>query len=327
MEPEFAARRQIGMTTLPTDRYGLVRRQAALSAGYSDARLSAAIAHGDLIRLIPGVCVPPSDEFDGHEGAQRLHRLRAIAVQTSALRHEGDVLPLTHSSAAAMLGLSLLHPDLRRVHVTTGRTAGGSIRTHRHIHAAPVGAEEIVLVDGIAVTRLERTAIDVATTGNFCQALCALDAALRMGADRSLMAGLLDDRRRRGAGVARSALAFADAASASVGESWSRGQMIEDGLPLPRLQHRFRGASGKVYLTDFDWAELLIGEFDGLQKYGRLHRPGESAADAVVREKIREDDLRTTGAVIVRWTWSVLERRALVVTLNPWLRRFGLRAS
>lgn len=312
------------MIAFPTDRHGLVRRDAALTAGHTDAQLAAAHARGDLIRLVPGISVAPRDEFDGPGGAERLHRLRAIAVATSALRPAGAALPLTHASAATVIGLPLLHPDLRRVHVTSGRASGGSIRRYRHIHAAPLGPEDIMSVDGICVTTIERTAVDVAAAGTFAQALCAFDGALRLGADRSLIADILHARRRRGGGIAGRALTVADAASATVGESWGRAQMISAGLPLPRLQHRFRGASGKIYETDYDWDGLLIGEFDGLHKYGRLRRPHESVADAVIREKVREDDLRATGAIVVRWTWQVLERDRLVPALDPWLRRLGL---
>jgi hypothetical protein len=44
--------------------------------------------------------------------------------------------------------------------------------------------------------------------------------------------------------------------------------MIEAGLPIPRLQHEFRDANGKlVARTDYDWEALLVGEFDGDVKY------------------------------------------------------------
>ena len=42
-------------------------------------------------------------------------------------------------------------------------------------------------------------------------------------------------------------------------------------------------------------------------KYGRLLRPGQQAADAVVDEKIREDAVRDTGKRFARWTWADLQ--------------------
>jgi hypothetical protein len=59
--------------------------------------------------------------------------------------------------------------------------------------------------------------------------------------------------------------------------------------------------------VDFWWeAQRLAGEFDGLVKYGRLLRPGQTAADAVVAEKLREDGLRDQDVRVVRWIWKDL---------------------
>ncbi len=65
--------------------------------------------------------------------------------------------------------------------------------------------------------------------------------------------------------------------------------------------------------------ESLSASSTGLQKYGRLLRPGETARDALIREKRREDALRAQGIMVVRWTWATLERRELVGVLAPWL--------
>ncbi len=65
---------------------------------------------------------------------------------------------------------------------------------------------------------------------------------------------------------------------------------------------------------DLGWPELrTVGEFDGMVKYGRFRRPGETVADAVVREKLREDAIRDTGLRVVRWTWTELGQFAVVV--------------
>jgi hypothetical protein len=56
-----------------------------------------------------------------------------------------------------------------------------------------------------------------------------------------------------------------------------------------------------------------VGEFDGLVKYGRLLRPGQTPGDAVVAEKRREDRVRDEGLRVVRWTWDELETPGVVV--------------
>ena len=322
MEPNGGSLRLIRVNMYPTDSSWLVRREGAHLVGICDREIANAIRDDRLLRVYPGVYVHPSDDFAGHEGEQRLHRLTAIAISTSRLA-DGPKLPVSHYSAAAMHGIPLLKPRIRQVHVITGRTSGGGIRKHRHLHASPILDDEITSVDGITVTTPERMAVDVACSGTFAQALTAFDQTIRRGGDPVLMAEMLERRRRVGGRRAARALSMADGSAESVGESWSRAQMIEAGLPKVRLQHRFDCPSG-TYATDFDWDELLVGEFDGLVKYGRLLRDGESTADAVIREKRREDEIRARGAMVVRWTWSTLESGALPALLHPWLTKFGL---
>lgn len=85
--------------------------------------------------------------------------------------------------------------------------------------------------------------------------------------------------------------------------------MIREGVPRPELQFRVRGPTGAVVArTDFRWRGFnTVGEFDGAQKYGRSLRPGQSAGDALFREKVREDRIRELGFHVVRWTWGELE--------------------
>ncbi|WP_240524231.1 hypothetical protein [Gordonia polyisoprenivorans] len=71
----------------------------------------------------------------------------------------------------------------------------------------------------------------------------------------------------------------------------------------------------------------MVGEFDGMIKYGRLRRPGESIADAVIREKLREDEIRDTGPRVVRWTWNDLERDAFIPRLHRRLAPLDLVAA
>ena len=61
---------------------------------------------------------------------------------------------------------------------------------------------------------------------------------------------------------------------------------------------------GLVGYADFGWLPLkVLGEFDGRIKYGAT---GVDAAEAVWREKKREDRLRALGFEVVRWTWADL---------------------
>lgn len=211
----------------------------------------------------------------------------------------------------------------------TGSSNGGYRTTTQHRHVGTLADHEIVVIDGIRVTSLERTAVDVACTTpmGFAGALAVFDSAERMGADRDVMARMLRGR-RRGAAHARRALHHADGKSENPGESWGRAQMIEAGLPIPRLQHGFHDDDGNLIArTDYDWAGLLVGEFDGKVKYEKLVRPGESASDVVIREKDRENALRRRGVTVIRWTWSDLEKGLVAGFIREWLTRLAIAAA
>ena len=203
------------------------------------------------------------------------------------------------------------------MHVTTTDGRGGGIRSNRHVHQSTLRDDEVVSVDGVAVTSLARTAVDVATMGSFAQALTVFDSTLRRGADRDTMHDSLTGP-RRGVRPARRAIDLADGESESVGESWSRAQILTAGLPRPRVQQWVRGISGREYRCDFGLGPRLVAEFDGKIKYGRLLRPGEDIADVILREKAREDDIRAAGYMMLRWTWGTLRDGSLLGILNPW---------
>jgi hypothetical protein len=68
-------------------------------------------------------------------------------------------------------------------------------------------------------------------------------------------------------------------------------------------------------ISDFYWDEHRhLGEFDGMIKYQRLFRPGETASDCVIREKKREDAMRADVRGIShmsRFVWpEVMPQRA-----------------
>ncbi|MEE3850786.1 hypothetical protein VZC37_10615 [Gordonia sp. LSe1-13] len=157
--------------------------------------------------------------------------------------------------------------------------------------------------------------------------LAVFDSALRLGADRDVMRAMLHGR-RHGVGHARRALHHADSGAENPGESWVRAQLIEAGLPIPRLQHEFYDEDGRfVARTDFDWAGLLVAEFDGDVKYGKHLRPGETPFQAMKREKTREDALRRMDVMVIRWTWKDLENRVVAGQAREWLIRFHLLAA
>ncbi|MFW6598196.1 hypothetical protein ACQBAU_15910 [Propionibacteriaceae bacterium Y2011] len=215
---------------------------------------------------------------------------------------------VSHQSAAVLHGLPVDRRSLQQVHLTRQGSRGTRVRGPVRIHltADPLDG---CLIDGVAVTTMSRTTVDLCRVLSFRDAVAVADAAVRRGADRTAMLGALVDHPRRPGNVkARRALHFADPHSESAGESHSRAVMDEAQLPMPTLQYALTDSSGTMR-GDFAWQQQrLLGEFDGEVKYGRLLRPGQQLSDVLAAEKRRENRLRRLGWWVTRWTWNDLAR-------------------
>jgi hypothetical protein len=238
---------------------------------------------------------------------------RELILATVPQLHDAAVI--SHGSAAVLYGMPTWPRAIDRVHVTRNRNSGGNRRTVVQVHAAPLAAADITTIDGVPVTSLARTVLDLCRTLPIEQAVAAGDRALALGLVRAVVEDRLSQMIRwPGTRQARRAVALLDARSESAGESLSRVRLHEDGLPAPELQQDIFDDEGQfVARVDFFWKEQrTIGEFDGKIKYGRLLKPGQAIEDVLFEEKRREDALRDLGWQIVRWIWADLYRRGVI---------------
>jgi hypothetical protein len=174
-----------------------------------------------------------------------------------------------------------------------------------HLHSARLSPDEVTSVDGVPVTSVARTVVDLGRLLSFERALVPADAALhrRLVTPEALVEAVDRGARRPRNRAARRVVAFADAGAESPGETRSRVAIRRVGLPPPVLQYRVTGTR-----TDFAWEEFrTVGEFDGKLKYGRSLRPGQDPGDAVFEEKRREDALRDHGLEVARWVWDEID--------------------
>lgn len=267
------------------------------SAGQSPKVRARMTKAGELVVVRHGAYAdaPPAGALDRH---------RRLIDGTVPLLGEATVL--SHVSAGLLHGLPSWESMLGQVTAVRRSGGHGSRRRYLHVRSSPLADAEVVEVDGFMATSLERTAIDLACTLDFERAVAVLDAALHLGGQPLVMAGILDGAaRRHGVVTARAALGFADGRSESVGESVSRVRMADAGLPMPELQPNvFDGSGGWLARSDFCWEELgVLGEFDGQVKYRGTR---DEVAQAVMQEKRREARLREAGWVVVRWDWADL---------------------
>ncbi|WP_409332239.1 hypothetical protein [Trujillonella humicola] len=285
------------MTDRPTP---ALLRPVALAGGYSDDELARMVRRRELVRLQRGAHVQPDTPTDD--------RLRMLAT-AAGLRVPGVV---SHASAALLHGLPLWRLPARRLHVIRPPGSAGSGSARVHLHLARLPDTQVTTVDGVVVTDVARTVIDLARTATFESAVVLADAALKreLTTEDRLRSCLQDMGPVPGSRRAARVVDFADGRSGSVGESRSRVLIHRLGLPAPDLQVEVRRADGsRIGFCDFGWEEeRTVAEFDGRIKYGRLLRPGQEPGDAVFTEKIREDDVRDAGREVARWIWADLDR-------------------
>jgi len=274
------------------------------------------VARGTLVRIRYGVYVDAALwRSVGRTGRYQLF------VRATGLSSRRPAV-VSHMSAAALHGLPTIGAWPKTVHVIVPDATGGSHgqATTRHRNVLP---PEVVVIDGLAVTSLRRTLVDVAASQSLLVASTMLDHAFRAESERldagarqgllvtpqltkeHMLAELALVNPRKGRKQAERAIGFANGLAANPGESMSRVRMFELGFEVPELQvHFFVG--GRDYWVDYFWRGIRkIGEFDGKHKYTRgvvlgSRDPGE----VVWEEKRREDALRRHVNSFTRWDWE-----------------------
>ncbi len=264
---------------------------------------SARQRRAELLRLRPGAYVYRSEFESATWRDQHLTRM-------CAMRLTGDLEPgaiLARESAAVLHGIPLIGPMPEKVQLVKIARGGGRLTpTTRTLSARPDC--EIEESDGVPLTSLRQTLIDLGRRRSFSSTLVSLDDALRQGttSKERLLELLAVQRGCRGNSRLRAWIAVADPRSESPGESLSRAVMIEHHLPPPDLQTKIYDRHGVfVGRVDFSWPELkVIGEFDGRMKYDQ-EVYGRSMDNVLFEERQREQALmRASGMQVVRWLWG-----------------------
>jgi hypothetical protein len=286
----------------------IVLTRTLRNQGFDDRELRRMRRDGTLVPVRRGAYVR-----DRPAERSRDEEHRELILATVLQLHDAAVI--SHGSAAVLHGLPTWPKAIDRVHVTRNRNSGGNRRGVVQVHATPLTKGDITTIDGVPVTSLARTVLDLCRTLPIEQAVAAGDRALTFGLVREVLEDHLAQMGRwPGIRQARRTVALLDPQSESAGESVSRVRLHQDGLPTPELQQDVYDDEGHfVARVDFYWKEQrTIGEFDGKIKYGRLLKPGQAIEDVLFEEKRREDALRDLGWQIVRWLWRDLYRPGVI---------------
>lgn len=289
---------------------GIFLRRDALAQGCDDRTLRELVRAGVLHRVRRGAYIPTEVWRQLDEVGR--HRATARAVLRTA--HPSAVL--THISAALEHEAACWGVDLSEVHVT--RTDGVAGRREAGIvhHRGTIDVDEVEVRHGVPVSNAGRAVIEVTTmagtesslvTANWLlgrgattrEELCALVKRFQYWPDtlRSDVVVRLADGRCRWPGEARTSYLF-----------WLQH------LPKPQPQYEIHDERGNlVAVLDFALPGYKVFfEFDGIIKYERLRREGESLNDVILREKRREELVcLLTGWICIRITWEDLARPAV----------------
>lgn len=285
-------------------------RRELLASGWNDKTIRRALADRSLVRARYGAYVDGAAWSALDAVAQ--HEL----VVRSVVARSGTEVVASHSSALAHwrapewgLGLDTVH--LTRRDQRAGRAAAG-VRQHRGV----LLPEDVHTVRGTPVTSPERALFELATIADTETSLVHANDLLHreLVTPQSLRARYEKGIERwPGSFGTDLVLRLADGRCESVAETRFFYLCWRFGLPAPTPQLKVVKKNGVlVARLDFCWPELKAWvEVDGMQKYVKFLRPGETVTEVVMREKKREDAVRRlTDMRCMRVTWPDLERPA-----------------
>lgn len=280
---------------------GIATTAELAAAGLTDANIRTLVKGGVLAVVCRGVYARAELAARAKGAGTRPDRMLSIAAAIAVV---GEQVVASHGDAAIVHGLDLLdRPPAGEVTVSRPRHAPGS-RTFRpgiSMHKVSLPTEHVRVRDGIPVTSVARTVVDLARTLPFRAGVVVADSALHgyQVGKGELEAVLRQCTRWPGVAKARRVVAFADALAESPFESIARVAFRDGGLPPPMLQVWIMGPGHPIGRVDFLWDQhATIAEADGAVKYADPDR---------ARQQLKRDaELRRAGYEVVHFTWRDL---------------------
>ncbi|MEO9325808.1 type IV toxin-antitoxin system AbiEi family antitoxin domain-containing protein [Nocardioides sp. C4-1] len=288
------------------DSHGILLRRDAVATGVSDVALARLVDNGVLIKLRHG-CYCLRSVYLAASRDER-HRLLCRAV----MKLYGSHVALSHGSSCLMQGGPDVGLDLNKAHLTHLSGGGRATSRVRH-HLGELRVGDVRRHQGHWITTPPRAVLEVAITDGVEAALVQANHFLhrREMYREDLVACAEAQTFWPGSLTHHPVMHLADPRPESPGESRCVYCFFSQGLPAPIPQFEVLHPDGTVAARcDFAWPERrVIVEFDGLEKYHRFRKDGETIEQTVMREKAREDVVRgLTGWTVVRITWADLAR-------------------
>jgi predicted transcriptional regulator of viral defense system len=158
---------------LAAENEGLVTTRSAAEAGISRRTLAGMVERGRLERLSRGVYRLVHSNRD----ALSPYREAILWVQS----HRGPRVALSHETALAVLGLTDANPSTIQLTVPPHARLRRSAPARIAIHRAILDSSDVIEHEGLPVTSVPRTVLDLARSGNLRFAADAVVQARREG--------------------------------------------------------------------------------------------------------------------------------------------------
>ena len=278
------------LAALAERQHGVVSiRQLLGSLGFSQSGVARATSAGHLHRLHQGVYAVGHTRLSWHGRCLAA----VLACSPGAL--------LSHASAAWLWGLLRQRP--RAIHVTAPHPRRA--RPGLSIHHARLAAEDRAVREGIPVTALPRTLLDLAATlpADRLQRAVERSEELRLFDLRPVDALLTRVGGHPGAGRLRTALALyrPPAFTRSGLERRFFELTREAGLPTPSMNFNV-----EEFELDAYWEpERFVVELDVYETHG--------SRAAFERDRLRQEDLKLAGIEMIRVTGPRVDREPKTV--------------
>lgn len=282
--------RERALADLAEQQHGVVARRQVVSLGFGSDAIAYRIAVGRFHVVFSGVYAV------GHAAIGPNGRWMAAVLASG----EGAVL--SHRSAACLWGLRIEAPTPDDVTISrlTGSIHG--LRRHRSV----LLPDELAVLDGIPVTCVARTLVDIAAGAAPWEFERAVREAefLRLPQAPSLEEVYERRRGRRGAKLVRATLESLSRLPGGTSRSGLEDRFLRFvrrvGLPAPESNVLLR-FEGTTYEADCVWREQrVVAELDGHQAHG--------TRSAFEEDRERDRRLQAQGWRVVRITWRHLSQ-------------------
>lgn len=277
------------MSDVARQQYGVVTRSQLLAAGIGETGIRERVGTNRLLRLHRGVFAV------GHRELKREgHWLAAVLAC-------GPGAVLSHVSAAAhwnIRGSASYYVDVT-VPTRAGRQRRKGVRIHR---SGRLTADQVTVHEGIPVTTLARTLLDLADVVSFQDLKRAIHESeyLRLFDLTTLVAVVSNNPGRRGAKLLEAAQSPPEITNSEL-EGRFLAIVDRHHLPRPKVNSRIAG-----YEVDFAWPDAgLAVETDGFAAHG--------TRKAFVNDRLRDRILRRAGFETIRLTPKDLAYEAEIV--------------